>query len=372
LVVAVLALLPLAAFAPGIRMSFDENALQPHSKNARALAALNTHFPHHATLPDFLLLTGNADLRTPAALAAFARPAAALAAVPGVTLVHSPADLLTMDRTVAKSARVQFVSKDGHTARILVSGDANPLGPEGRHRLRAEQAALRTALADPALAATPLAGARLEVTGAAAFGADLHDLVRRDMTVVTVMVLAAVFLILVMVLRALVAPLYLLASVVLSFAAAVGITELVWHDLMGHQIEWFLPIVTFVFLVAVGADYNLLLTARIREETEVGDRPGIARAVVSTGGVITSAGLIFAGSFLALVPAPMTGMAEVGFSIAVGLLLDTLIVRTLIVPAAAMLLGPWNWWPRRPTDQPRTAGQGRSSAAGALLGTAGD
>jgi len=395
LVVSVLALLPLAAFAPSTRMSFDENALQPHSKNARALDALNAHFPHHATLPDFLLLTSHGDLRTPQALAALAGPAAALAAVPGVAIVHSPADLITpsapsvqsgtrkgskpgaqlhtrrsnaptVDPAAAKAAVAQFVSADGHTARILVSGDANPLGPDGRHRVRAEQAALRAALVG-----TTLADARVDVTGAAAFGADLHDLVRRDMKVVAAMVLTAVFVILVLVLRALVAPLYLLASVVLSFASAVGVTQLIWHNMLGHQIEWFLPIVTLVFLVAVGADYNLLLTARIREETAVGDRPGIARAVVSTGGVITSAGLIFAGSFLALVPAPMVGMAEVGFAIAVGLLLDTLIVRTLIVPAAAMLLGPLNWWPRRPTDQPRTEGQGRSSAAGAPVGTTG-
>jgi RND superfamily putative drug exporter len=242
------------------------------------------------------------------------------------------------------------------------------LSPAGRDRLHAEQVALRRALAG-----SPLAGARVEYTGAAAFGADLHSLIRRDMQRVAVLVLIAVFAILVVVLRAVVAPLYLLASVVLSFAAALGITQLVWHDLMGYQIEWFLPLVTFVFLVAVGADYNLLLTARIREETPVGERAGIARAVVRTGGVITSAGLIFAGSFLALLPSSMKALAEVGFAIAVGLLLDTLVVRTLIVPAAAMLLGPWNWWPRRPqSDAARTAGQGRSSAAGAPAGTTGE
>jgi RND superfamily putative drug exporter len=274
-----------------------------------------------------------------------------------------------VDQALVKTVLGQFVSGDGHTARILVSGDANPLSPAGRDRLHAEQVALRAALAG-----SPLADARVEHTGAAAFGADLHELVRRDMRAVTVLVLIAVLVILVLVLRSLVAPLYLLASVVLSFAAALGITQLVCHDLMGYQIEWFLPLVTFVFLVAVGADYNLLLTARIREETPVGDRAGIARAVVSTGGVITSAGLIFAGSFLALVPSSMRALSEVGFAIAVGLLLDTLIVRTLIVPAAAMLLGPWNWWPRRPqpvVEDSRTEGQGRSSAAGAPAGTAG-
>lgn len=378
LAVAVLVLAPFAAFAAGVHTSVDENALQPHSRNARALDALNAHFPHHATLPDFFVLTSRADLRTPAALAAFARPAAAVAAVPGVAMMHSPADLLPpkgkkgskIDPAVATAALAQVVSADGHTARILVSGDANPLSPAGRARLRAEQAALRTALPG-----TALAGARVEVTGAAAFGADLHDLLRRDLKVVAAMVLAAVVLILVMVLRALVAPLYLLASVVLSYAAAIGVTALVWHTLLGRPLVWFLPIVTFVFLVAVGADYNLLLTARIREETPTGDRPGIARAVISTGGVITSAGLIFAGSFLALVPAPLLDLSEVGTAIAIGLLLDTLIVRTLIVPAAAMLLGPLNWWPRRPqpevVEPSRADGQGRSSAAGAPAGTVG-
>jgi RND superfamily putative drug exporter len=168
------------------------------------------------------------------------------------------------------------------------------------------------------------------------------------MRLVMLVVLGAVFLILAVSLRALIAPLFLLGSVVLSYGAALGLTVLVWADLLGHPIEWFLPVMTFVILVAVGADYNLLVMARIREETR--DRAGIAKALVSTGAVVTSAGLIFAGSFVALLASPLTGIAEAGFTVAVGLLLDTLVIRTLIVPAAAMLLGPTTWWPNRTPD----------------------
>ena len=143
------------------------------------------------------------------------------------------------------------------------------------------------------------------------------------------------------------ATILLLATVLLSYAAAIGLTVLVWQDLLDTPIEWSVPALAFILLVAVGADYNLLLARRMLEEAPDGNPAGIARATAATGSVITAAGVIFAASMFAMMAAPVTTLVEAGFAIGVGLLLDTFVVRSLVVPACAALLGPRLWWPRR-------------------------
>jgi RND superfamily putative drug exporter len=154
-----------------------------------------------------------------------------------------------------------------------------------------------------------------------------------------------VLLLLVITLRSLAAPMYLLASVVLSCAAALGLTTLVFQDILGHDIQFPVPVITFVLLVAVGADYNILLMSRMRENGTTLTRAAVAEAVTLTGPVITSAGIIFASTFIALLTSPVITLAETGFAVATGLLLDTFVVRSLIVPACAALLENHNWWP---------------------------
>jgi RND superfamily putative drug exporter len=168
-----------------------------------------------------------------------------------------------------------------------------------------------------------------------------------DFALVAAVTLATVFLILVLMLRGVLIALLLLASVVLSYASAVGLGVLVWQVLLEQPLDWWVPVNAFVLLVAVGADYNMLLMKRVREEAPDGSRLGIARAVSSTGGVITAAGLIFAASMFAMMFGSITSLAQLGFTVGMGLLLDTFIVRTLIVPACATLLGPRLWWPER-------------------------
>src|SRR4051812_39974584 len=124
-----------------------------------------------------------------------------------------------------------------------------------------------------------------------------------------------------------------------------GLTALVWQDLLGKPVDFTTPLLAFVILVAVGADYNILLMSRVREESRRATRAGVARAVGATGGVITSAGLIFAGTFIAMATSPVIGLAETGFAVAFGLLLDTFVVRSLLVPSVAAMLGRANWWP---------------------------
>ena len=174
--------------------------------------------------------------------------------------------------------------------------------------------------------------------------------------------LATVFLILLIMLRGIVVAGLLLASVVLSYASAVGLGVLVWQILLDRPLDWWVPVNAFVLLVAVGADYNMLLMKRVREEATDGSPLGIARAVSATGRVITAAGLIFAASMFAMMFGSITSLAQLGFTVGMGLLLDTVIVSTRVVPAAAALLGPRLWWPGHRVDR-----DGRSVAADAEL-----
>jgi RND superfamily putative drug exporter len=169
-----------------------------------------------------------------------------------------------------------------------------------------------------------------------------------DLRVIIALTLAVVFLILVALLRAVVAPLYLIASVVISYLSALGLGVAFFQFVCHQQLYWNVPATAFIVLVAVGADYNLLLITRIREEARNGVRSGIIRAVRSTGGVITSAGIIFAASMFGLLFGSVSTMVQTGFIIGAGLLIDTFVVRTVTVPAMAALVGRANWWPGRP------------------------
>jgi RND superfamily putative drug exporter len=235
-----------------------------------------------------------------------------------------------------------FLSSDSKTARLFVLDKV-----DAQERPAAVRIAEVENATHRALAGTPLADAEVYITGTAPFNVDLHDLSQADFWLVATVALIAVLIILMVMLRSLVAPLFLVASVVLSYAAAVGLGVLVWQKFLGHQLDWTVPSIAFVMLVAVGADYNLLLMTRIQEESADGSRAGIGRALAVTGGVITAAGIIFAASMFAMMTAEAVGLAQTGFTIGMGLLIDTFIVRTFIVPSAAALLGPAMWWPRR-------------------------
>lgn len=180
----------------------------------------------------------------------------------------------------------------------------------------------------------------------------------RDLRVIVPIVLVAVTVILGLLLRAIVAPLVLIATVVLSFGAALGVSIVVFDTVFGYAaIEPSIPILSFVFLVALGIDYNIFLVSRIHEEAaEIGTRAGIRRGLATTGGVITSAGLVLAATFTVLTILPLVSMAELGFIVAFGVLLDTLIVRSILVPALAFDLDRRFWWPSGLSREDREAG----------------
>jgi len=259
----------------------------------------------------------------------------------GIDTFYVPGGVLTGPQLAL--ARSFYLSQDGRSARLVVFSrdDAFSVGAmDTVDRVRSTAAV--------ALRGTSLAGAHVLLAGDAPLNDDLRSLFGQDFAVVATAVLLGVLLVLALLLRSVLAPLYLLLSVLLSYAAAMGVTTLVWQDIL-HQgaIDWTVGIFAFIMLVSVGADYNIFLMSRVREEVERDPEHGIQRAVARTGAIITSAGVIFAGTFAALMSSPLSNIAESGFAITCGLLLDTFIVRSFLVPSVAVLLGRWNWWPRR-------------------------
>ncbi|MEU8679462.1 MMPL family transporter [Streptomyces sp. NPDC048560] len=192
-------------------------------------------------------------------------------------------------------------------------------------------------------------GADAQVGGGTAALLDMDTATRHDNILIIPLVLLVVLCVLALVLRAVVAPLLLIATVVLSFAAALGISALFFRyvfDYAGESTDF--PLFVFVFLVALGIDYNIFLSTRIREEAfHQGTRAGVVTGLAATGAVITSAGLVLAGTFAALGTLPIVGLAEIGFAVALGVLLDTFVVRSILVTSLFLDIGPKVWWPHR-------------------------
>ena len=195
------------------------------------------------------------------------------------------------------------------------------------------------------------------VGGPSAVEFDVRDAAAWDSIVIPPLILLVVFLILMALLRAVVAPLILIGTVILSFLAALGVGYFVFDVIFGFPgSDPSLPLFAFVFLVALGVDYNIFLVARAREEAEKhGSEQGMLRALAVTGGVITSAGIVLAGTFAVLGVLPLTFLTEIGFVVAFGVLLDTFLVRSVLVPAAALTVGDNFWWPSALSRQGETA-----------------
>ena len=185
------------------------------------------------------------------------------------------------------------------------------------------------------------------VSGGAAVNADIRDTMNRDLPRSIGFVLLGIFVVLLLMLHSVVAPLYLIGTVTLSFTFTLGVTNLVFQLFWGADaLTWYVPFFAFVFLVALGIDYSIFLFGRIKEEVgRHGIREGVHVAVATTGAIITSAGIILAGTFAAAMTGEVLGLVQLGFAVAFGVLVDTFIVRTVLDPALATLFGRWTWWP---------------------------
>ena len=262
------------------------------------------------------------------------------ASQPSMAGMYIPPQVLTTNDF--KNAAKLFISPDGHSARYLVETKFDPFSTQAMDQV---QTILDTARG--AQPNTTLSDATISMIGTTPMYSAVRSYYDHDLRLIIVLTLVVVFLILVALLRAIIAPLYLIASVVISYLSALGLGVAFFQFICHQQIYWNVPAMAFIVLVAVGADYNLLLITRIREESGNGIRSGIIRAVHSTGGVITSAGIIFAASMFGLMFGSVSMMVQTGFVIGAGLLIDTFVVRTITVPALAALIGRANWWPAK-------------------------
>lgn len=241
-----------------------------------------------------------------------------------------------------KKASAAYVSPDGRSVRYLVQTKLNPFSSEAMDQVNQIQDIARGAQPN-----TTLADASISMGGFPAGLRDTRDYYQQDIRFIMTATIIVVLLILMLLLRSLIAPLYLVGSVVVSYFAALGISVLVFQNLLGQQLHWSVPPLAFVVLIAVGADYNMLMVSRLRDESPNSTRYGVIRTLSSTGGVITAAGLIFAASVAGLMFSSIGIVVQGGFMIGVGILLDTFVVRTITVPAIAALVGKANWWPSR-------------------------
>ena len=262
------------------------------------------------------------------------------AAQPAMAGFNIPSQLLHLEQ-FNKAAKI-FISPDGHSVRYLVQTKLSPFSTEAMDQVNAISGTARGAQPN-----TALADATVSMAGYTASLRDTRDYYEHDIRFIIAVTLIVVLLTLIALLRAVVAPLYLVASVVISYLSAVGIGALVFQFILGQQLHWSVPPLAFVVLVAVGADYNMLLVSRMRDESPHSMRYGVIRTLSSTGGVITAAGLIFAASMFGLLFSSIGTVVQGGFVIGVGILLDTFLVRTVTVPAMAALVGRANWWPSR-------------------------
>ena len=259
------------------------------------------------------------------------------------------------DNEDVKTGMTLLMSPDGKAARFIVTHEGNAMGPEGVEHVEAFPDAIKISLKE-----TSLAGARIYIGGSASNNKDIKQYAASDLLIVAIAAFILIFLIMLFITRSLMAALVIPGTVAFSFAGAFGLSVLVWQHLIGLHLHWLVLPITFIILVAVGSDYNLLLIARVKEELGAGIHTGLIRALGSTGGVVTSAGLVFAFTMLALLTSDLRTIGQVGTTVCIGLLLDTLIVRSFIVPCILRILGPWFWWPTlvrsRPLRQPSDFG----------------
>ncbi|WP_068184382.1 MMPL family transporter [Mycobacterium sp. UM_CSW] len=240
-----------------------------------------------------------------------------------------------------------FLSPDGKAARLIVTHDGDPATPQGISHIDPIVNA-----AHEALKGTPMADAKIYVGGTAATYKDIQDGAKYDLFIVGFAALALILLIMLIITRSLVAALVIVGTVALSLGASFGLSVLVWQYLFGIKLYWVVLALAVILLLAVGSDYNLLLISRFKEEIHAGLKTGIIRSMAGSGSVVTSAGLVFAVTMCAFVFSGFQVLGQIGTTIGLGLLFDTLIVRSFMTPSVATLLGRWFWWPQRVRPRP--------------------
>jgi putative drug exporter of the RND superfamily len=256
----------------------------------------------------------------------------------------------TFENEDFKRAMNSFLSPDGKAARFIISHRGDPASPEGIARVNQ----IKTT-AEEALKGTPLVNAKTYMAGAASTAKDWQDGSRYDLWIAGVAALCLVFIIMLIITRSFIASLVIVGTVALSLGASFGVSVLLWQYILGINLHWIVLAMSVIILLAVGSDYNLLLVSRMKEEIGAGINTGIIRAMGGTGKVVTTAGLVFALTMASMVVSDLRIIGQIGTTIGLGLLFDTLIVRAFMTPSIAALLGRWFWWPQRVRPRPASA-----------------
>ena len=240
-----------------------------------------------------------------------------------------------------KRGLVMFLSPDGKSARMFITHESDPATVAGIGRVESERKA-----AQEALKMSSLSNAKISLGGVAATYKDMAEGARYDLLIAVVSSLTLIFMIMLILTRSAVAAAVIVGTAGSSIAASFGISVLIWQDLFGKQVQWLVMLMSVIILLAVGSDYNLLLVSRFKDEIHAGLKTGLIRAMAGTGGVVTSAGLVFAATMAGMMASKLIVLAQMGSTIAIGLLVDTFVVRAFLMPSIATLLGRWFWWPQ--------------------------
>ncbi|MDT5397957.1 MAG: putative drug exporter of the superfamily [Mycobacterium sp.] len=240
-----------------------------------------------------------------------------------------------------------FLSPDGKAARMIITHDVDPATPQGIAHIEEIRHA-----AQEAIKGTPLSGSKIYIGGTAATYKDIQDMAKYDVMIVAIASLALILLIMMFITRSIMAALVIVGTVALSLGASLGLSVLVWQYLFGIQLYWVVVPLALILLLAVGSDYNLLLVSRFKEEIGAGINTGIIRGIAGSGSVVTAAGLVFAFTMASFIFSDLLVLGQIGTTIALGLLFDTLIVRSFMTPSIAALMGRWFWWPLKVRNRP--------------------
>ncbi|WP_083337954.1 MMPL/RND family transporter [Mycobacteroides franklinii] len=235
-----------------------------------------------------------------------------------------------------------MVSPDGKAARLTITHDGDPATPEGITHVDAELEA-----AKEAVKGSPLADAKFYLGGTAATYKDIAQASQYDLLIAAIAAIILIFVVMVLITRALIASLVIVGTVVLSLVSSFGLSVLIWQHLFGIELQWIVLAMSVIVLLAVGCDYNLLVVSRLKEELGGGLKTAMIRTMAGTGGVVTAAGLVFAFTMISMITSDLQSIGQIGTTIGLGLLFDTFIVRSLMTPTIAVLLGRWFWWPLR-------------------------
>lgn len=244
----------------------------------------------------------------------------------------------------------QFISPDGHAVRLIISHEGDPATPDGINHIEPIKQAVHEAIKG-----TPWEGSKVYLGGTAATYKDMHDGSNIDLLIAGISAATLIFIIMLIITRSVVAAFVIVGTVLLSLGASFGLSVLLWQYILGMKLHWMVLAMAIILLLAVGSDYNLLLISRLKEEVHAGLKTGTIRAMAGSGSVVTSAGLVFAATMATFAFSPLKVMAQVGTTIALGLLFDTLIVRSFMTPSVATLLGRWFWWPQHVRPRPASS-----------------